>query len=253
MSSEKFESLEDDLNTILDTLKTKVERQIPNYGGEERKSAVRQAKRNVEEANLILQEMEEQAKLAPIAFRTQMLGKIRNFRRDLDHLSRLANKDSGGQSGSSDNYGFDRGERSASSQRSKLMQGTQSLNRATESIARSHQIAAETDQIGVEIIDELGQQRESLVRTKERLEGTDSNLAKSRKILKTMAIRAISNKMILIVIILIELAILVGLVPPQRRDNGPIDNRVMTDKMILIVIILLELALLAGLAYWKFS
>lgn len=60
-------------------------------------------------------------------------------------------------------------QRSATTQRSKLMQGTQTLNRTTESIARSHQIAAETDQIGVEIIDELGQQRESLVRTKERV------------------------------------------------------------------------------------
>jgi hypothetical protein len=50
------------------------------------------------------------------------------------------------------------------SQRNKLCQGTQSLNRATDSIARSHQLAAETDEIGVEIIDELGRQRETLVR-----------------------------------------------------------------------------------------
>lgn len=49
------------------------------------------------------------------------------------------------------------------------MQGTQSLNRTSESIARSHRVAAETDQIGVEIIEELGQQRESLVRTKDRV------------------------------------------------------------------------------------
>ena len=58
------------------------------------------------------------------------------------------------------------------SQRNKLCQGTQSLNRATDSIARSHQIAAETDEIGVEIIDELGRQRETLVRTKDRVSQT---------------------------------------------------------------------------------
>lgn len=57
----------------------------------------------------------------------------------------------------------------AASQRNKLYQGTQSLNRATDSIARSHQIAAETDEIGVEIIDELGRQRETLHRTKDRV------------------------------------------------------------------------------------
>lgn len=55
------------------------------------------------------------------------------------------------------------------SQRARLIQGTQSLNRASESIARSHQIAAETDEVGTEILGELGRQREVLTRTKDRV------------------------------------------------------------------------------------
>ena len=55
------------------------------------------------------------------------------------------------------------------SNRAKLFQGHQSLQRTSESIARSHQIAAETDQIGVEIIDELGTQRETIVRARDRV------------------------------------------------------------------------------------
>lgn len=50
-----------------------------------------------------------------------------------------------------------------------LLQGTESLNQASQSIARSHQIAAETDQIGTDIIEELGEQREQLERTKSRV------------------------------------------------------------------------------------
>ena len=50
-----------------------------------------------------------------------------------------------------------------------LLQGTESLNRASQSIERSHQIAAETDQIGTDIIEELGEQREQLERTKGRV------------------------------------------------------------------------------------
>jgi hypothetical protein len=48
----------------------------------------------------------------------------------------------------------------------------QNLHPPTDSIARSHQLAAETDEIGVEIIDELGRQRETLVRTKDRVSQT---------------------------------------------------------------------------------
>ena len=60
-------------------------------------------------------------------------------------------------------------QRVEASQRARLVQGTQSLNRATESIARSHQIAAETDEVGTEILGELGRQRDVLVRTKDRV------------------------------------------------------------------------------------
>jgi len=49
------------------------------------------------------------------------------------------------------------------------LQGTASLNRASDSIARSHQVAAETDQVADEIVTELGTQRESLLRTQDRV------------------------------------------------------------------------------------
>ena len=50
-----------------------------------------------------------------------------------------------------------------------LIQGTSSLNNATASIERSQRLAAETDQIGNEIIEELGEQREQLDRTRDRV------------------------------------------------------------------------------------
>ncbi|XP_064602481.1 vesicle transport through interaction with t-SNAREs homolog 1B-like [Liolophura sinensis] len=211
MSSERFETLADDLTSLLDELRNKVDLRIPNYSGEERKNAIRQAERTLEQANFLLQDMEEQAKLAPISYRTQMLGKVRNHRRALEDISKSLKRGQTGTFGA-DNHGFDRDDRIAASQRSRLMQGTESLNRTSESIARSHRVAAETDQIGVEIIEELGQQRESLVRTKDRLHGTDSNLRKSRKILRSMVRRVMSDKMILIMIILVQLGCLGGVI-----------------------------------------
>lgn len=55
------------------------------------------------------------------------------------------------------------------SQRALLIQGTESLNNASKSIERSQQIAAETDQIGTDIIEELGEQRDQLDRTRDRV------------------------------------------------------------------------------------
>ena len=55
------------------------------------------------------------------------------------------------------------------SQRSLLLQGQESLSSATQSIERSQRIATETDQIGSEIIEELGGQREQLERSRNRV------------------------------------------------------------------------------------
>ncbi|XP_052770210.1 vesicle transport through interaction with t-SNAREs homolog 1B-like [Mya arenaria] len=207
MSSEKFENLEDDFSTSIDRLRPVIEG-ITNQTGEQRKNAVRQAEKKVEEANFIMQEMENEAKIAPTQYRTQMLGRLRTYRKNLDQLNKDLKRKTEVGFYQAENYGFDRDERLEASQRNRLVQGTQSLNRASESIARSHQIAAETDQVGTEIIDELGRQREVLTRTRGRLHDTDDNLGKSRKILKTMAMRVMTNKMILIVVILLELGIL---------------------------------------------
>ena len=46
------------------------------------------------------------------------------------------------------------------------------LSRASESIARSHVVAVETEQIGQDTMDELGQQRETLTRTRDRVSVT---------------------------------------------------------------------------------
>lgn len=211
MSSEKFENLEDDLSSTLDKLRPHVSG-LSRETGEQKKNAIRQAEKKLEEANFIIQEMENEAKAAPVQYRTQMLGRLRNYRRDVDQMSRDVKRASAAGFSSADNYGFDRDDRMEASQRARLVQGTQSLNRATESIARSHQVAAETDEIGTEILGELGRQREVLVRTKDRLGDTDAHLGKSRKILKTMAMRVMTNKMILIVIVLLELGILGGVV-----------------------------------------
>ena len=46
------------------------------------------------------------------------------------------------------------------------------LSRASESIARSHVVAVETEHIGQDTMDELGQQRETLTRTRDRVSVT---------------------------------------------------------------------------------
>ncbi|XP_041468119.1 vesicle transport through interaction with t-SNAREs homolog 1B-like [Lytechinus variegatus] len=214
MSSEQFERIEDDYRTLCDTVKYKLEARIPNSSGEERKKLVREVLRETEDLLLMVTGLENEARPAPGSFRTQLMGKVRSYRREVERLQRDAQRFSGQASGRDELLSG--GLYSAKSdfeahqdtQKNRVIGGIESLNRASQSLDRTQRIAAETDEIGVGILDELDGQKEQLIRTRERVEDIDDGLSKSRRILNSMARRVITNKLILSGIILVELAIL---------------------------------------------
>ncbi|XP_038073853.1 vesicle transport through interaction with t-SNAREs homolog 1B-like isoform X2 [Patiria miniata] len=213
MSSEKFERYQEELATLLEDLKYRIEVTIPKSSGEERKKLIRDAERASEEAAAVLQEMEEEAKPAPGSYRSQMVAKVRNHRRELDKINRDLKRSGDGRSGRSELFHSqsnfdDKINLAQSNQKSRLLQGQETLNRTSDSLARTHQIAAETDEIGVGIIDELDGQKEQLLNAKDKLQNMDQSLGKSKRVLNTMGRRIITNKLILMAVILVELAIL---------------------------------------------
>lgn len=92
--------------------------------------------------------------------------------------------------------------------RQVVLEGTQTLERTASSIARSHQIAIETENIGTEVISELGEQREALLRTRERLNDANTQLDSAKSLIRKMGQNLVFNKIILILIILLEIVIL---------------------------------------------
>ncbi|KAF7998249.1 hypothetical protein HCN44_009647 [Aphidius gifuensis] len=102
------------------------------------------------------------------------------------------------------NYGVDW----EAEQRQTLLDGRAALERTAQSFSRSQTVAAETEQIGREVINELGGQRETLLRAKGRLSETDQELDSSKKIMRLIARGVMTNKIVLILIIILEIAIL---------------------------------------------
>ncbi|XP_076841749.1 vesicle transport through interaction with t-SNAREs homolog 1B [Brachyhypopomus gauderio] len=215
MSSEEFEKLHEIYRSLYDELKA-----IPDGAarchGEEKKKLIRVFDERIGEAQEVLQAMEQELVGAPSSFRNPMSSKVRLYHRDLTKLQRdLRGADAGpGRSGRprDSRHGVYAVENEHSAQlqaqRVMLLQGTEALSSASQSIARSQRIAAETDQIGTDIIEELGEQREQLDRTRDRLVHTGENLSRSRKILRAMSRRVMTNKLLLGIIIVMEVAIL---------------------------------------------
>lgn len=215
MSSEEFEKLHEMYRSLYEELKLMPDKAQTSHG-EERKRLVRTFDERHGEAEEVLQGMEEELRVAPPSYRNSMSTKLRMYRRDLGKLQRDMKNSAPGFGSSYNtvpgNHGIYSSQNQHSthlqSQRALLLQGTDALNNASQSIERSQRIAAETEQIGTDIIEELGEQREQLDRTRNRLANTGENLSRSRKILRAMSRRLVTNKLLLGIIILMELAIL---------------------------------------------
>eukprot|EP00057_Strongylocentrotus_purpuratus_P024592 XP_011679066.1 PREDICTED: vesicle transport through interaction with t-SNAREs homolog 1B [Strongylocentrotus purpuratus] len=104
MSSEQFERIEDDYRTLCDTVKYKLEARIPNSSGEERKKLLREVLRETEDLLVMVTGLENEASPAPGSFRTQLMGKVRSYRREVERLQKdaLRRPPSSGGSGGSD-------------------------------------------------------------------------------------------------------------------------------------------------------
>uniref|UniRef100_A0A2I2YV65 t-SNARE coiled-coil homology domain-containing protein n=1 Tax=Gorilla gorilla gorilla TaxID=9595 RepID=A0A2I2YV65_GORGO len=196
-SLEHFEKLYEIFRGLHEDLQGVPERLLGAAGTEEKK-LIRDFDEKQQEANETLAEMEEELRYAPLSFCNPMMSKSTRLTATPGGLGDMK-------------YGIYAVE-TEHMNRATLPQGTESLKQATQSIERSHQTATETDQIGSEIIEELGEQRDQLERTKSRLVNTSENLSNSRKILRSMSRKVTTNKLLLSIIILLELAILGGLV-----------------------------------------
>lgn len=76
----------------------------------------------------------------------------------------------------------------------------------------SDKVAIESENTGTEILSELDSQRESLLRASERLDNANDGLFESNRILKMMKRNVFYNKLILVLIIVIEMFILASMI-----------------------------------------
>ena len=199
MSSERFEIIENDLEDqfdqleiVLDGMRRKKRRNDLSGNAED----VAGFRRDLLELKRSIDSMEREAKNAPHKFRGQMLEKVRAFREKSAKLqSRL------------------KLEHQHEQQSISLMTSEDEILQSTsQSLARSQQVALESEDVGNEILTDLGVQREALERTRVRLQETDAELSRSKRILRKMYFGVIQNKALLIVVIVVEVCILLALI-----------------------------------------
>ncbi|XP_059670371.1 vesicle transport v-SNARE 13 isoform X2 [Cornus florida] len=143
-----------------------------------------------------------------------LLAKLREYKSDLNNLKSEVKRISSGnlnysardallESGMADTLTV------SADQRSRLLMSTERLNKSSDRVRESRKTMLETEDLGVSILQDLHQQRQSLLHAHDTLHGVDDNISRSKKILTSISRRMSKNKwMIGAVIAVLILAVI---------------------------------------------
>lgn len=170
--------------------------------GEQKKQKLSEIKAGLDDAEALIRKMDLEARSLQPSVKATLLAKLREYKTDLNNLktevkrltspnANLAARDDLLESGMADAMMV------SADQRGRLLMSTERLNHSTDRVKESRRTMLETEELGVSILQDLHQQRQSLLHAHNNLHGVDENIGKSKKILTAMSRRMSRNKWII--------------------------------------------------------
>ena len=106
-------------------------------------------------------------------------------------------------------------------QRSRLTSASERLEASSDRVKESRRVARETEMVGVDIMMDLRQQRETLLHARDGVSEVDSNLSESRKIARAMSRRIAQNKCFMYGSLAVMIIITITLVFLRLQPSAP--------------------------------
>lgn len=136
--------------------------------GEQKKQKISEIKAGLDEAESLIRKMDLEARSLQPNVKAVLLAKLREYKSDVNNLKaevkritstslNQAARDDLLESGMADTLTV------SADQRSRLMMSTERLNKSTDRVRESRRTMLETEELGVSILQDLHQQRQSLL------------------------------------------------------------------------------------------
>lgn len=170
--------------------------------GEQKKQKLSEVKAGLDDAESLIRKMDMEARSLQPNVKALLLAKLREYKSDLNNLKsefkrisstnlNQAARDDLLESGLADAHMV------SEDQRGRLLMSTERLNKSSDRVRESRRTMLETEELGVSILHDLHQQRQSLLHANNTLHGVDDNISKSKRVLTAMSKRMSRNKYII--------------------------------------------------------
>ncbi|EYU34638.1 hypothetical protein ABFS82_11G121800 [Erythranthe guttata] len=170
--------------------------------GEQKKQKLSDIKNGLDQAEALIRKMDIEARGLQPNVRAVLLAKLREYKSDLNNLKseikrvettnlNQAARDDLLESGMADSLAV------SANQKDRLKMSTERLNTSSNRIRDSRKVMLETEELGVSLLQDLHQQRQSLLHSNNTMHGVDENIGKSRKIITNISRRMDRNKWVI--------------------------------------------------------
>ncbi|CAI9265431.1 unnamed protein product [Lactuca saligna] len=195
--SEVFEGYERQYCELSANLSRKCNAAGSILDGEQKSKEINELLSGLDEADVLIRKMDLEARSLQPSVKAMLLAKLREYKSDLTKLKREVKKLASAKSSLTAHEELLESGMASSDQRDRLMMSTERLNQSSERIKDSRRAVFETEELGVSILQDLHQQRETLLNSHAKLHGVDDAIDKSKKVLTAMSRRISKNKWIL--------------------------------------------------------
>jgi len=191
---------------------------LPSLAGEERKQKLVEIETDMAEAEALQRRMDLEARSLPPAAKTPLLAKLRDYKSDLQRIKREVKASASSAANEAQRDALlsraelgDSGPTS-SNQRERLLQTTDRARQTGDRIQQGKRTLLETEELGVNILQDLHKQRQQITNARDTLHGADDHISRSRHLLSVMSRRATMNKVILAGVVVMLLGAIITVI-----------------------------------------
>ncbi|KAF4394775.1 hypothetical protein CsatB_019106 [Cannabis sativa] len=200
--SEVFEGYERQYCELSANLSRKCNSAAALSDHEQKQQKFVEVKAGIDDADVLIRKMDLEARSLQPSVKAVLLAKLREYKSDLNQLKRefkrvtspnanQASREELLESGNADVH-------SASAEhRERMAMSVERLNESSDRIMESRRTILETEELGISILQDLHQQRETLLHSHNKLHGVDDAIDKSKKVLTAMSRRMTKHKWII--------------------------------------------------------
>ena len=199
---------------------------VEGLGEAERRPVMKEVEAELTQASELLEQMALEVRSVPAAESSRLNTTLKGYKADLA-ASRGALREAEATATRVDLLGGGAGAELPTEERSRLLAVNERLQEGARTLRNAERTVLETEAIGASILGDLRTQRETIEHASGTLRGANDNLARSKRLIQGIARRALANKLLmwLMIVVLGLLDVVAGVGHAAHLVRVPVEVR----------------------------